>query len=98
MTAHDFETWRSWTVIDRPYSKIRCPLLLDYNFDRMKRLACFLVLAALAAVVAGLPAYADSDLTLFGAAQHQGKLNFQTAKSTLNTAGTTFNPGSFGTF
>jgi opacity protein-like surface antigen len=41
--------------------------------------------------------YADSDLTLFGAAQHEGKLNVQTATTTATTV-SSFDPGTFGTF
>ena len=48
-------------------------------------------------ILAALPAYADSDLTLFGAAQHQGKLTLQSAESTITTT-SNFNPGTFGSF
>src|SRR5262245_49306409 len=60
----------------------------------MKRLLCFLVLTC---ILADLPAYAASDFTLFGAAQHQGKLTVQSAGTTASSV-TNFNPGSFGTF
>ena len=46
---------------------------------------------------AALPAYAAGDLTLFGAAQHQGKLTLQSAQSTITTTDN-FNPGTFGSF
>jgi hypothetical protein len=48
-------------------------------------------------VLAAVPAYAGSDITLFGAAQHQGKLNVQSASSTASSPGN-FNPRNFGTF
>jgi hypothetical protein len=48
-------------------------------------------------IFAALPAYAESDLTLFGAAQHQGKLTLQSAQSTITTP-SNFNPGTFGSF
>src|SRR5262245_57134137 len=60
----------------------------------MKNLLCFL---ALTCVLVGVPAYAASDFTLFGAAQHQGSLSLRTASSTA-TSGTAFNPGTFGVF
>jgi opacity protein-like surface antigen len=60
----------------------------------MKNLRCFLILTC---IVAAVPAYADSDLTLFGAAQHEGKLNVQSATTTASTI-SNFNPGSFGVF
>jgi opacity protein-like surface antigen len=60
----------------------------------MKIAVCFLVLTCTLAV---LPAYAERDITLFGAAQHQGKLNVQSATATATTA-RSFNPGTFGTF
>ena len=60
----------------------------------MKNLRIFLVLTC---VLAAVPAYAGSDLTLFGAAQHEGKLNVQSATSTASSI-SSFNPGSFGTF
>jgi hypothetical protein len=48
-------------------------------------------------ILAALPAYADGDLTLFGAAQHQGKLTLQSAQSTITNT-SSFNPGTFGSF
>src|SRR5215471_2610674 len=66
----------------------------DYNFRRMKNLRCFLVITS---ILAALPAYAAGDLTLFGAAQHQGKLTLQSAESTVTTP-SNFNPGTFGSF
>jgi opacity protein-like surface antigen len=60
----------------------------------MKIFACFLVLTCLLAAV---PAYAASDLTIFGAAQHQGQLNFQSATQTATTTGN-LNPRTFGVF
>lgn len=60
----------------------------------MKNVGCFLVLTCMLAVV---PVHADSDVTLFGAAQHQGKLTVQSATSTATTT-SNFNPGTFGTF
>lgn len=67
---------------------------LDYNFVPMKHLGCFLALVCILAVV---PAYADDDVTLFGATQHEGKLNVQSATSTA-TSISNFNPATFGTF
>jgi opacity protein-like surface antigen len=60
----------------------------------MKNLLCFLVFTC---VLVAVPAYADSDFTLFGAAQHQGSLTLQTAGATASSS-TSFNPGTFGTF
>ena len=48
-------------------------------------------------ILAALPAYAAGDLTLFGAAQHEGKLTLQSAQSTITTTDN-FNPGTFGSF
>jgi Outer membrane protein beta-barrel domain len=59
----------------------------------MKNIGCFLLLTCFLAI----PVYADDDLTLFGAAQHQGKLTAQTATTTASTI-QSFNPGTFGTF
>jgi opacity protein-like surface antigen len=67
---------------------------LDYNFSIMKNLRCFLMLVC---VLLAIPAYADSDLTLFGAAQHQGELTLQSAQTAATTT-SNFNPGTFGTF
>ena len=60
----------------------------------MKNIGCFL---ALVCILAAVPLYADNDLTLFGAAQHQGKLTLQTATATASQF-STFNPGTFGSF
>jgi hypothetical protein len=59
----------------------------------MKKLRCFLLFLCLLAAV---PAYADGDITLFGAAQHQGKLTLQSAQSAAITSN--FNPKTFGMF
>jgi opacity protein-like surface antigen len=59
----------------------------------MKNIGCFLLLACFLATV---PVY-GSDLTLFGAAQRQGKLNVQTATATASTI-SSFDPHTFGTF
>ena len=48
-------------------------------------------------ILAVVPAYADNDVTLFGAAQHQGKLTLQSASSTASSVGS-FDPATFGTF
>jgi opacity protein-like surface antigen len=60
----------------------------------MKNLRCFLVLVCFLAAV---PAYSQDDLTLFGAAQHQGKLTVKSASSTASSI-SNFDPGTFGTF
>jgi hypothetical protein len=60
----------------------------------MRHFVCFL---ALVCIVAAVPVYGDSDLTLFGAAQRQGKLTVQTASSAASTT-RTFDPATFGTF
>src|SRR5438132_13629013 len=60
----------------------------------MKTLGCFLILTCM---LAAIPAYADSDLTLFGAAQHQGKLTLQGATQTATTT-SNLNPTTFGVF
>jgi hypothetical protein len=48
-------------------------------------------------LLAAIPAHAGSDVTIFGAVQHQGKLTVQTAQSTAAATGN-FNPANFGTF
>src|SRR5262249_52798939 len=60
----------------------------------MKILGCFL---AIIYILAAVPAYAASDLTLFGAAQHQGKLTLQSATQTA-TATSNLDPRTFGVF
>jgi len=60
----------------------------------MKSFVCFLMFMFAIAVV---PAFADGDVTLFGAAQHEGKLTTSTASTTATTT-SNFNPGTFGTF
>jgi len=60
----------------------------------MKNIGCFLIVTCFLAAV---PLYADNDFTLFGAAQHQGKLNLQTATSAATTT-RSFDPATFGTF
>jgi opacity protein-like surface antigen len=67
---------------------------MDYNFARMKSFRCFLVVMC---VLAAVPAFADGDATLFGAAQHQGKLTLQSAQATASSF-SNFNPGTFGSF
>jgi opacity protein-like surface antigen len=66
----------------------------------MKYFCCFLLSVC---VLAAIPAYADGDITIFGAVQHQGKLTLQSASATVNPCVTfstqcNFNPGSFGVF
>src|SRR5256885_14856840 len=60
----------------------------------MKRFACFLVFMVF---VTAVPAFAASDLTIFGAAQHQGKLTLQSAAQTATTT-TSLDPRTFGLF
>ena len=60
----------------------------------MKNLGCFLILTCFLAAV---PVYAENDVTIFGAVQHEGKLNVKSAQSTASTT-SNFNPGNFGTF
>jgi opacity protein-like surface antigen len=48
-------------------------------------------------IAAAVPAYADSDLTLFGAAHHQGSLTVKTATAAASTP-KTFDPATFGVF
>ena len=60
----------------------------------MKTLGCFL---GLMCILAAVPVYAASDFTIFGAAQHQGKLTFQTATSTATTT-SGLDPRTFGVF
>jgi len=67
---------------------------MDYNFTTMKNLRCFLVLTC---ILAAVPAYAEAYFTIFGAAQHQGKLTLQSASTTATTT-SNFNPHTFGTF
>src|SRR5262245_42500760 len=59
----------------------------------MKKLGSFLVFTLIFAVV---PAYAQGDVTIFGATQHEGKLNVETATATA-TSPRSFDPGTFGT-
>jgi hypothetical protein len=67
---------------------------MDYNFDRMNCFRCFLWIFC---IFAAAPAFAASDFTIFGAAEHQGKLTLQSAQVTASNF-TNFNPGTFGTF
>jgi opacity protein-like surface antigen len=60
----------------------------------MKTLGSFLILTC---ILAAVPAYAASDLTIFGAAQHQGKLTLQGATQTATTT-TNLDPRTFGVF
>ena len=60
----------------------------------MKTFGCFIVFAF---ILAAVPAFAASDLTIFGAAQHQGKLTLQSATQTATTPGN-LNPRTFGVF
>jgi hypothetical protein len=48
-------------------------------------------------IAAAVPTYAESDLTLFGAAQRPGKLNVKTATTAVSTLNT-FDPATFGVF
>src|SRR5262245_18589491 len=66
---------------------------MDYNFATMKKLGSFLVLTCIFAVV---PAYAQKDVTIFGSAQQEGKLNVETATATATTV-RSFDPATFGT-
>jgi opacity protein-like surface antigen len=59
----------------------------------MKTLGCFLVLTG---ILAAIPVYA-SDLTIFGAAQHQGQLTLHVATQTATTT-SNLNPTTFGVF
>src|SRR5229473_94626 len=60
----------------------------------MKTLGCFLMLTW---ILAAVPAYAASDLTIFGAAHHQGKLTLQGATQSATTT-TNLDPRTFGVF
>src|SRR5262245_12713690 len=60
----------------------------------MKNFRCLVLLTCLLATV---PVYAQNDITLFGAAQHEGKLNVQTAQTAALTT-RSFDPATFGTF
>ena len=60
----------------------------------MKTLGCFLTLMF---IFAAVPAFADQDLTIFGAAQHQGQLTLQNAPGQA-TATSNFDPRTFGVF
>ena len=60
----------------------------------MKTLGCFLLLLC---VLAAVPAYGGSDLTIFGAAQHQGQLTLQAATQTATTP-QNLDPHTFGVF
>ena len=58
----------------------------------MKTLRCFLVFMCILVTV---PLYAASDVTIFGAAQHEGKLTVQSATQTATTT-SNFDPRTFG--
>ena len=60
----------------------------------MRALGCFLVFTC---ILAAIPAYADSDLTIFGGAQHQGKLTLQSATQTATTT-SNLNPTTYKLF
>ena len=60
----------------------------------MKTVGCFL---GFVCILAAAPVYAASDFTIFGAAQHQGKLTLQTATSTATTI-SPLDPRTFGVF
>jgi opacity protein-like surface antigen len=60
----------------------------------MKTFGCFL---ALMCILGAVPSYAASDLTIFGAAQHQGKLTLHSATDTATTVGS-LDPRTFGVF
>ena len=70
------------------------PKTVDYNFSVMKTFRCFIVFAF---ILAAIPTYAASDFTIFGAAQHQGKLTLQSATQTATTT-SNLNPRTFGVF
>jgi opacity protein-like surface antigen len=48
-------------------------------------------------MLAAIPAYSDDEITLFGAAQRQGKLTLKSASSTASSV-SNFDPGTFGMF
>ncbi|HEY2380166.1 MAG TPA: outer membrane beta-barrel protein, partial [Terriglobia bacterium] len=60
----------------------------------MKNFRSFLLLTFFLVAVS---AFADEDVTIFGAVQHEGKLTLQSAQSTATTTGN-FNPSNFGVF
>jgi opacity protein-like surface antigen len=60
----------------------------------MRNFGCFLLTVC---ILTAIPAYADGDVTLFGAAQHQGKLTLQSATSAASSVDS-FNPGTFGVY
>jgi hypothetical protein len=60
----------------------------------MRNFRCFLLTVC---ILTAIPAFADGDVTLFGAAQHQGKLTLQSATSTASSVNS-FNPGTFGVY
>ena len=60
----------------------------------MKNFRCFLLFLC---ILAAIPAYADGDLTIFGALQHQGSLTLNSATTTATTT-SNFDPRSFGVF
>src|SRR6516162_10089386 len=61
----------------------------------MKNLRRFLVFLC---ILAAVPAYADGDITIFGAAQHQGKLTLRTTATVATNFNTTLDPRTFGMF
>jgi len=65
-----------------------------YNLATMKNI---LTVSLLTCILGVIPAYAQSDVTLFGATQYEGRLNVDTATSTATTS-RSFNPSTFGAF
>jgi hypothetical protein len=63
----------------------------------MKTLRCFLVFTCIFAAGAAFPAFAEQTFTIFGAAQHQGKLTLQSAQGTATTT-SNLDPRTFGEF
>src|SRR5262245_22232336 len=60
----------------------------------MKNVRRFLVFVC---IFAAVPVYAQTDITIFGAVQNQGKLTLKSATSTA-TSTSTFDPSTFGVF
>jgi hypothetical protein len=63
----------------------------------MKKILVFGFSFVLTCILVAVPAFAASDLTIFGAAEHQGKLTLQGATQTA-TVTSNLNPETFGVF
>src|SRR5262245_28439486 len=71
-------------------------MLFKFLVRRFEEAMKILTFSLIGLLLAGAPAFA-TDLTLFGAAQHQGQLTLRSATQNATTVGN-FNPATFGVF